>query len=73
MPERRGVGYGRRYVDRAGSVDTGNIHEEIHSWTGFCFLLLFFNVCLFFRERQSESRGGAEREGDKEAEAGSRL
>ena len=35
----------------------------------------FFNVCLFLREiqRQSASRGGAEREGDTESEAGSRL
>ena len=33
----------------------------------------FFNVYLFLRERQSASRGGAETEGDKESEAGSRL
>ena len=35
----------------------------------------FFNVYLFLteRERQSTSWGGAEREGDKESEAGSRL
>ena len=35
----------------------------------------FFNVCLFLRERetQSVSRGGAEKEGDTESEAGSRL
>ena len=35
----------------------------------------FFNVYLFLRdsERQSASRGGAEREGDAESEAGSRL
>ena len=32
-------------------------------------------MCLFIfeRERQSVSRGGAEREGDTESEAGSRL
>ena len=34
---------------------------------------IFFNVCLFLRERQSVSRGGAEREEDTESEAGSRL
>ena len=33
----------------------------------------FFNVYLFLRERQSVSRGGAEREGDTESEAGPRL
>ena len=34
-----------------------------------------FNIYLFLREtdRQSISRGGAEREGDTESEAGSRL
>ena len=30
-------------------------------------------VYLFLRERQSVSRGGAEREGDTESEAGSKL
>ena len=40
---------------------------------GFCFNF-FFNVYSFFdRERQSESGGGAETEGDTESEAGSRL
>ena len=35
----------------------------------------FFNVFIYFRdrERQSMSRGGAEREGDTESEAGFRL
>ena len=33
----------------------------------------FFNMYLLLRERQSTSRGGAEREGDTESEAGSRL
>ena len=35
----------------------------------------YFNVYLFLREkeRQSVSRGGAEREGDTESKAGSRL
>ena len=34
---------------------------------------IFFMFHLFLRERQSVSRGGAEREGDTESEAGSRL
>ena len=33
--------------------------------------LIFFNVCLFQGDRQRASRGGAEREGDTESEAGS--
>ena len=33
----------------------------------------FFNVYLFLRQRQNASGLGAEREGDKESEAGSRL
>ena len=39
------------------------------------FIKIFFNIYLFLRdrERQSMSRGGAEREGDTESEAGSRL
>ena len=39
------------------------------------FFLIFLNVYLFLRERQrqSASRGGVEREGDTESEAGSRL
>ena len=38
-------------------------------------LVIFFLVYLFLRdrERQSMSRGGAEREGDTESKAGSRL
>ena len=39
----------------------------------FFFLFLFFNVYLLLRETQSVSRGGAEKEGDTESEAGSRL
>ena len=37
--------------------------------------IIFFYIYLFLRdrERQSMSRGGAEREGDIEFEAGSRL
>ena len=39
------------------------------------FFNLFFNIYLFLRdrERQSMSMGGADREGDIESEAGSRL
>ena len=33
----------------------------------------FFLTFIFERQRQSVSRGGAEREGDTESEAGSRL
>ena len=33
----------------------------------------FFNIYSFLRERQSMRGGGAEREGDTESEAGSRL
>ena len=41
----------------------------------FSSLFFFFNVYSFLkdRERQSTSRGGVEREGDTESEAGSRL
>ena len=38
-----------------------------------CLLFYFFNLYLFLREREHVSRGGAEREGDTEFEAGSRL
>ena len=37
------------------------------------FFLMFFNLFLRQRERQSMSRGGAEGEGGTELEAGSRL
>ena len=39
------------------------------------YLFIIFFECLFLREeeRQSMSRGGAEREGDTESKAGSRL
>ena len=35
--------------------------------------ILFLWPFIFEREREGESRGGAEREGDTESEAGSRL
>ena len=42
-----------------------------------CFICLFFkfffNVCLSLRKRQNTSGGRAERQGDREPEAGSRL
>ena len=43
--------------------------------TKIFFFNFFFNVYLFIwdRERQSMNGGGAEREGDTESEAGSRL
>ena len=37
------------------------------------FFFNFFNVYLFLREKQSMNGGGAEREGDTESEAVSRL
>ena len=41
----------------------------------YCSLLFkkFFNVYLFLRERWNASRRGAEREGDTDSEASSRL
>ena len=41
----------------------------------FFFFLIFFSTFIYFwaRERQSLNGGGAEREGDTESEAGSRL
>ena len=40
----------------------------------FYLFIYYFNVYLFLeRQRQSMSRGGTEREGDAESEAGSRL
>ena len=48
---------------------------NLFSCFSFLFFLIFFNVYLFLRERerQSASGGGAERTGDRESEAGSRL
>ena len=36
-------------------------------------IFFFFNIYLFLRQRESMNGGGAEREGDTEWEAGSRL
>ena len=46
--------------------------EVLH---GYIFKKIFFNVFIYFwdRERQSMKGGGSEREGDTESEAGSRL
>ena len=45
------------------------------SLLNFLFFFSFFLICIYFwdTERQSANRGGAEREGDTESEAGSRL
>ena len=51
----------------------------VNRWTGgfvILFFEIFFNILILFlrgTEGQSMSRGGAEREGDTECEAGSRL
>ena len=42
-------------------------------WSYSFFLIIFFNIYLFLRQRQSMNGGGAEREGDTESETGSRL
>ena len=46
--------------------------EERGRGTLGALIVMFFNVYLFF-ERQSRSRGGAQREGDTESKAGSRF
>ena len=45
-------------------------HSELLSFSTFIFVTFLF---IFERQRQTESRGGAERGGDPESEAGSRL
>ena len=37
------------------------------------FFLIFFNIYLLLRQRQSMTGGGSKREGDTESETGSRL
>ena len=51
------------------------LHVFFCVWWTFIYLFIFnfFNVYFWDRERQSMSGGGAEREGDTESEAGSRL
>ena len=45
----------------------GQIHHYLY------FLMFFRHLFIFERERERVSRGGAEREGDTEPEADSRL
>ena len=45
---------------------------RLTDWATQASLQIFFLMFIYERE-QSESRGGAEREGDTESEAGSRL
>ena len=52
-------------------IREGFLEEAVSEW--FFFFLFFFNVYLFLGQRQSMNGGGAEREGDTESEAGSRL
>ena len=54
-------------------IQPPSIHPDTRIPGSSFFVFVFFNVYLFLRERQSTSRGGAEREGDTESEAGSRL
>ena len=51
-------------ISKEGSIDLPFINRNIFK---------NFYVYLFLRERQSGSRGGAEREGDTEIKAGFRL
>ena len=46
---------------------------QTHFGTGKLFVLNIYFIFEIEKERQSVSRGGAEREGDTESEAGSRL
>ena len=47
---------------------------HIKSWDFISFFLKFFLMIIYFlRERDREGRGGAEKEGDTESQAGSRL
>ena len=53
----------------------GNTEYVQNRWDVFTYISQFLFKCfyLFLRQRQSMSRGGAEREGDTESETGSRL
>ena len=48
-------------------------HEYVGAVKLEFYLILFFNVYFWDRERQSMNGGGSEREGDTESETGSRL
>ena len=49
------------------------LNSEMKGSNLFFFIKFFCNVYLFLRERQSVSGGVAEREGETESKAGSRL
>ena len=53
------------------SVKNKHTHNNAKMKGKNAFYLFSFNVCLFLKER--ESRGGAEREGDRGSEGGSVL
>ena len=53
---------------------SSGIQSRLHKAISFClFCFMFIYFFIFKSERQSMSRGGAEREGDTESKAGSRL
>ena len=64
-------------TDDKGQMASQKSHNQWHGGTvgpkPMSFDFNFLNVYLFLKERQSSSRGGAEREGDTESQAGSRL
>ena len=62
------------WVLRVVYIGTVGFPFTVIKWPSTSHFIIFFNVYSFFdRERQSMSRGGAERGGDTEPEAGSRL
>ena len=61
------------YHDQVGFIPGMQGWFNIHNSMWYITLIIFVNVYLFLGERQSVSGGGAEREGDTESEAGSRL
>ena len=69
------VWFGTRILEFLFRLCLFKLLYRVKPAVSFYFFIYFFNVYLFLRdtERQSMSRGGAEREGDTESEAGSRL
>ena len=61
--------------DRAscGMMETGHDLKNVTTLTSAPEVKSFLMFIYFEKERQSVSRGGAERQGDTESEAGSRL
>ena len=61
----------------SGLMNVISFSEDVNKLIFYYFFKknFFFNIYLLLRdrERQTMSRGGAEREGDTESEAGSRL